>query len=685
MKDIKISILVPAFNAEPYIGKCLQSLKCQTLQQIEIVVVDDGSTDRTREIARQYAVADNRFRVYSRPHQGISPTRNACMQLARGRYIGFVDSDDYVKSDAFEGLFTQAEKDSADIVFGSISYCYANGTTQRFNEKASQFPATEKGTEGKEYLKILMQTDDYEPMVCGNLYRLAFLQQHGIHFEATYHEDEYFSPYAFYFAKRVSRYEPEFYFYRQHAGSIMHSDNLTERSESLHFIREKLIAFIHTHIRRKEKEDIEEAYEKLAETLCFKSRDLYEHQLRTSSKKCLFVFSEESVAKRYGIGTYIDLLIKCFDQSQWDIQIITLHTTGPKIQWEIKNGVARYGIGMPLESPYTGATSYDTWYYKTVFYFLASKLATSRKVYCHFNFSAHHDLAVLFKERLQATIVFTLHYTEWSFDLLGDRKQLERMLARTAGKKEDTLITQFECEKRFMATCCDSVIAIARHSYAMLRELYEIPEHKLACIPNGLDDGYIERSPEACARLRKQYGFGINEKLLIFAGRLDAVKGIVELIEAFKKIVPEVPSAKLIVAGSGNLPRCFDAAAPMWSHIVFTGFLPKNRLFELYAIAHTGIVPSIHEEFGYVAAEMMMNNLPILVHNTTGLSEITDEGKYGTIFEYGPNNDTEGLAAALKEVLSKSREQLQAADGRKRIAENYSLATFADRITHLYS
>lgn len=127
MEQIKVSLLVPAFNTEDYVSDCLRSLVSQTLREIEVIVVDDGSTDGTGRIADQYAASDSRVRVFHQTHQGVSQSRNTCLALARGQYVGFVDSDDWVSVDAFEQLWATAEKHSADIVLGSILYDYGDG------------------------------------------------------------------------------------------------------------------------------------------------------------------------------------------------------------------------------------------------------------------------------------------------------------------------------------------------------------------------------------------------------------------------------------------------------------------------------------------------------------------------------------------------------------------------------
>lgn len=686
MDKIKVSILIPAFNVEKYIDDCLHSLVCQTLKEIEVIVINDGSTDATGEIAERYAASDPRFRVIDQSNQGIAQSRNISLSLAQGKYVGFVDSDDYVSTDAFERLFLRAETYSADIVLGSISYSNDDGTSHRVGDKSVVFQSDFGTMEGKQCFKALMETGCYTPMVCGNLYRSAFIRQNHLHFEATFHEDEYFTPYALFYANKVIDFKDDFYFYRQHPDSIMHvGNNLKKRSESLCFISLGLKKFVKEKITRKECSEIELTFLQQADFLCEHAQYLYEKELYSSSKKCLFIFSEASTAAQYGVGTYVRQLAQCFDLSEWDVNVIVLHSPCKEVQWDIKDGVACYEIPIPDEMQYSGSALDEKAYCKGVFYYLVTRLTFPKDIYCHFNFVSHYDLALLFKEKLQARVVFTLHYTDWSFDLLGDKEWLKRILANPTGKKEKRVTEKFEQEKKFMTECCDYVIAIARHSYIMLKDLYDIPEYKLAYIPNGLKDEYKKRSVEECQDIRKKYGFEKGEMLLIFAGRLDLVKGIVELIEAFKQVQVEIPSVKLIIAGTGNFTRCLEAASPDWSHIVFTGFIPKEQLYDLYAIADVGIVPSIHEEFGYVAAEMMMNELPIVVNNTTGLKELVKDGEYGTIFDFRKDRDFRALKDAIISILHKRSEDACLHNGRNRILNNYSIQSFFEKIMSVYT
>ena len=522
MEQIKVSLLVPAFNTEDYVSDCLRSLVSQTLREIEVIVVDDGSTDGTGRIADQYAASDSRVRVFHQTHQGVSQSRNTCLALARGQYVGFVDSDDWVSVDAFEQLWATAEKHSADIVLGSILYDYGDGRTCRMGDKGEVFPLGTEVLDGKTCFVELMKKGCYVPMVCGNLYRRAFIHAHPLlHFEGIFHEDEYFSPYALFYARRVVDFKPDFYFYRQHAHSIMHSDNLKQRATSLWYIGDRLKQFVADQIPFKGTGDVRTAYLKLAEMLCQRAQPLYEKEVYTSNRKCLLIFSETSTAAQYGIGTYIRQLAQCFDPADWDVNVVTLHTFGREVQWEMEENVAYYEIPIPVELQSNWSSENEQLYSRSVFYYMTTRLSLSKTIYCHFNFVSHYDLALLFKERVHATVLFTMHCSDWSLDLLGDKEWLLRILANPKGRKDERIVRKFELEKKFIMDCLDRVIAIARHSYEMLRDLYGIPESRLIYIPNGIKDDYRKRSAEECRALREKYADARRTEIQHVSGEVD--------------------------------------------------------------------------------------------------------------------------------------------------------------------
>lgn len=732
---MQVSIIVPAYNSADYLPKCIKSLQTQTLSDYEILLINDGSTDATGIICDSYAERDSRIRTFHQSNNGLSEARNFGIREALGEYVLFVDSDDWIASDTCNLLYQKALEENADIVFSTMSYWNADNTTYKVGDKLGLF-SQEVVMNGGNCLRRMLKTGCYTPMVCGNLYRKQFLDTFNLRFSGRVHEDERFSPIVIYYAERVTYLTGEYYFYRQHEVSIMHSFDLKERMKALVDISNSLCSFainqmvkvqmcpdvlcslfwqagslylralkLNNSLLRKGEEgllpswdtSILQQYEVLLteddrewlEDLEILLLEQYKKNCFISQcskdRKQLFIFSRESIGNKYGIGTYLRQLVQCFDLKEWMVSVVSLYANVSEILLEEKEGVFYYSIPYPsVNVVTTGGNSMESRYHKSVFYYLASRVQY-RQVFCHFNFVHVYDLAMLFKQKLNSTNVFTLHYMGWSFDLLGDKKTMEQALNYANDNKEKYLKLEFERERRFMDECCDKVVTIARHSYETVHTLYNIPESKLVFIPNALQDEYVDRTQEEVCQLRNKYGFTKDEKLLIFAGRLDLVKGIIELIGAFNLLQKDIPDIRLIIAGDGNFKQCFESANPCWSRMIFTGFIPKEQLFELYAIADVGITPSLHEEFGYVAVEMMMNKLPVIASNSTGLKEILDDGKYGLLVDMNDSDKIVRLKNRMIEMLlCPENKRLYKELSRQRYIEEYSMNVFNERIKLLY-
>lgn len=122
-----ISVIIPLYNYEAYIAKCLESILKQTYKHIEAIVVDDGSTDKSGFIADEYAKIDNRIRVIHKKNGGIGSAVYEALKHVKGEYIAFLDSDDYMEIDAYENLLRVAKKEDADIVIYGVSYMNLEG------------------------------------------------------------------------------------------------------------------------------------------------------------------------------------------------------------------------------------------------------------------------------------------------------------------------------------------------------------------------------------------------------------------------------------------------------------------------------------------------------------------------------------------------------------------------------
>ena len=126
-----VSIIVPIYNVEKYIDRCMRSLLQQTLRDIEIIMVDDGSPDNCPAICDVYARKDVRVKVIHKKNGGLSDARNAGLDVATGEYVAFIDSDDYTSIDAYEILYNKAKETNADIVYAGFTMQNSDGTENK--------------------------------------------------------------------------------------------------------------------------------------------------------------------------------------------------------------------------------------------------------------------------------------------------------------------------------------------------------------------------------------------------------------------------------------------------------------------------------------------------------------------------------------------------------------------------
>ena len=221
----KVSVVVPIYNVEKYIKQCVDSIRNQTLEDIEIILVDDGSPDNCPQICDEYKKLDNRIKVVHKKNGGLSSARNAGMRVATGEYIGFVDSDDYIEVDMYEKMYNTAKKYNVDFVMCDYYKSYGS-------DKKEVSLEIDEGMYNKEKIKdiiypqlIMTENIDYGPLlsVCLCLYKNTFLKENDLYFDdiVKYSEDNLFSSIVGY--KSDSFYYMKgsyFYNYRYNPNSI---------------------------------------------------------------------------------------------------------------------------------------------------------------------------------------------------------------------------------------------------------------------------------------------------------------------------------------------------------------------------------------------------------------------------------------------------------------------------------
>ena len=131
------SVVVPVYNVEKYLRECVESILRQTFDDFELILVDDGSKDSSGAICDEYAATDNRIKVIDKENEGQAIARNLGIKIAKGEYLGFVDSDDWVDEEYFENLYESAQRNNCDIACAGFKRCKPNKTKikKSFNEE----------------------------------------------------------------------------------------------------------------------------------------------------------------------------------------------------------------------------------------------------------------------------------------------------------------------------------------------------------------------------------------------------------------------------------------------------------------------------------------------------------------------------------------------------------------------
>ena len=216
----KISVIVPVYNVENYLCECLDSILKQTLNDLEIICVNDGSTDGSLSILENYAQKDIRIKIVNQQNQGVSCSRNNGLDIANGEYVAFIDSDDYLNSEEyFAKLYDACERSNADIAVAGII---------RGNEKSKKdLIKYDEEQFADDYVAKLKLCDVPDSnYTCNKIYKRESLLKSGIKFlPNVMYEDIYYTYKVLYYIGRVVSVPNVTYFYRKRPGSIIKKNN----------------------------------------------------------------------------------------------------------------------------------------------------------------------------------------------------------------------------------------------------------------------------------------------------------------------------------------------------------------------------------------------------------------------------------------------------------------------------
>lgn len=236
----QISVIVPIYKVEKYLAKCIDSILAQTFSDFELILVDDGSPDACPEICDAYARKDPRVVVIHRENGGLSAARNSGLEIAKGKYITFCDSDDYLAPDFLEVLYTRIEEDGADVVNGGLvvvdeagTELYKNGFEQMTKEIRTQ-------REQCELVTVDVLGGRLGWCVCVRLFRGDIIREHHLRFYSCFAEDIPFSVEYSLYCKKITTVDYFGYYYVRRAGSIMQFEAAKVRFNEMNIISKYL-------------------------------------------------------------------------------------------------------------------------------------------------------------------------------------------------------------------------------------------------------------------------------------------------------------------------------------------------------------------------------------------------------------------------------------------------------------
>ena len=226
----KVSVIIPAYNVERFISECVKSVMDQTYENIEIIIVDDGSTDKTLDVCRQLAEGDGRIKIVDGGHGGVSHARNTGLDNVTGDYIMSVDSDDIIEPEMIGTLYKKLKETDADVVASGLNYVSEEGELLYRRP-----PVTERVMSGRDALLARDGEAGINAVIASPCAKLSksSVYEGKRYKEGIVYEDLHLMPYLYYDAEKFVIIPYSGYMYRQRNGSIMHTD-IGEREFKLH-------------------------------------------------------------------------------------------------------------------------------------------------------------------------------------------------------------------------------------------------------------------------------------------------------------------------------------------------------------------------------------------------------------------------------------------------------------------
>ena len=398
----------------------------------------------------------------------------------------------------------------------------------------------------------------------------------------------------------------------------------------------------------------------------------------------VYLLNEGSRAAAYGIGTYIRQMTECLQGLETvTLHIVNLYSDEKELVVKKEDGVEVFYV--PSIPPIF--SRYNKRYFRHAWFLIRQFIRTEKddRLVFHLNYYQEYLLISCIREVYpDSRIFFTVHFQEWCFQVFGNTTYYKEILHRnkeTFMTDEERMVYDLYEREQMLFKEIDKVICLSKYTYTLLREEYRIPEEKLVLIYNGLKDEYVPISPEERLSIRRKLFFRDNEKIILFAGRLDEIKGLNFLIQAFKLLLSRI-ECHLVVIGDGDYNIYLKECKGYWNRIMFTGRIKRKEVYRFYQIADIGVMPSFSEQCSYVAIEMMMFDLPMIISTTTGLNEMLDD----SVSKIKIEEQGDRTILSVEELADKIEQKLQQKNRgyREIYLQKYEISSMKQNIGGLY-
>ena len=612
----KISIIVPVYNVEKYIDKCLKSLTQQTLQDIEIIIVNDGSQDKSVEIIEKY-VKDNptKIKYYEKENGGLSSARNYGLEYATGEYIAFLDSDDYVDCNMYEEMYNLAKKENADMVECDFIWEWEYG--KKIFDKRREYKSKE------EIMK--------KPRVVAwnKIYKREIINKYKIRFpEGLIYEDMEFFYKLLPHLNKISYINKYFIHYTQREDSI--TNKQTQKVEDIFKILDNIFDY---YIDRK-------LYNKYEKELKYMSRRI----LLGSSLKRIFKIKDSHLRRKMLLKTIIYLLKFrkrindinnkkriCFGITKlgiggaervlvdianeliqdYDITIFTIYGGG-ELEKELNPNIKRISLYKKEKKSV----------FIPIYVLFCGKFIYKKYLKGHFNI----DIAFL-----EGPIIRIFAYKGNNNKIAWVHNDISKVFGEDYKSKIKKYIDKWFYKKY------DKIIFVSEQNKKAFENVYgNISKRKI--IYNYINkERVLSLAKEKCDKPINTK----NEKVFITVSRLVKQKAIDRLIRVHKRLIDEGLNHKIYVIGEGeelkNLTKLVNKLN-VESSFIFLG--KKENPYPYINKADYFVLFSYFEGYGMVLEEAKILNKPILVTNTAAKEAVINydkkiiiENKEDAIFE----------------------------------------------------